>query len=575
MATLGRDEEARPLLVASIEGLPADQANYRLDRYQAGMVLGRIEYRRLDYGAARAAIESALKAANDPSDKMNAGLLLGLVLMFDDPPAALKFAQDAMEILASQPKLEGKTQAGLRTVYARVLLNRGDVKGALSALQRSVKQQGGLDTRVVLSEVATRSDFAIAALLNNDPDKAREMLAYTGAGRFAKAPFATARGIDLPACGENGINPEDSAIVEFSLNDSGVVTSSQPVWASRAGPMARVFARAVRDWSWRPDDAKQIPAFFRVATRVELRCTNTTSRPGVLNALSESMNSWIAAQKLEFVSWSGSDAAALPELIIKLAKAKESRSAIARVPASDAIAENAAASDDQRLAAAEDVFAILKGVRAPATVIAYSAIKAFQATTWDNREAAKRLLMSRLADVDIVNDRTANSAAQLFLSDIGALPKDGLLARLALISADGYLPEKDPLRVATLVRIADLQAQKGAFDAAQAAYDKTGLDAAQCALIGPPPRMTNFGTSSGDFPMEALRWGFEGWVRFETDIDAKGKTLNQRAIIAYPPFVFREAALGIAKGVRYTQTYRPGGEKACTGIAQNISFRIP
>jgi hypothetical protein len=467
-------------------------------------------------------------------------------------------ATKAMAILASQPKLESKTQAGLRTIYARVLLNRGDIKGALGELQRSVRQQGGLDTRVVLSEVVTRSDYAIAALLNKDADTAREMMAYTGAGRFAKAPFATARAIDLQSCDEDGIGPDDSAIVEFALNENGVVVSAQPIWASRPGPMARVFARAVRGWSWKPEDAKQIPAFFRVVTCVELRCTNTTSRPGVLDALWEPVGDWMTTQKLESVTWNGSAAAALPGLLVKMANVKASRPPVARVPVSDAIAKNAAASDEQRLAVAEDAYAVLTEAKAPAPVLAYYAIMAFQAASGGKRgAAAESLLMSRLADPRVMRDKITNTAAQLFLSDIGALPTEGVLTRLGTITADGYLPPKDPLRIAALVRISDLQARKGAFEAAQAAYDKTGLDAAQCALLGPPPRMTSTGASSSDFPMEAMRWGFEGWVRFETDIDARGRTLldschlfRKRAAVDFERTGHRGFRLGVATSGR-------------------------
>ena len=45
--------------------------------------------------------------------------------------------------------------------------------------------------------------------------------------------------------------------------------------------------------------------------------------------------------------------------------------------------------------------------------------------------------------------------------------------------------------------------------------------------------------------------------------------------MAYPPFVFRDAAMGIARSIRYTQTYRPAGTAGCTGEQQSIVFRIP
>ncbi len=82
------------------------------------------------------------------------------------------------------------------------------------------------------------------------------------------------------------------------------------------------------------------------------------------------------------------------------------------------------------------------------------------------------------------------------------------------------------------------------------------------------------GADSSRFPMEAMRWGFEGWVKTEYDIAADGKTTSQRAVIAYPPFVFRDAAVGMAKDFRFEASYRPEGAAGCTAAQQNIAFHI-
>jgi hypothetical protein len=63
----------------------------------------------------------------------------------------------------------------------------------------------------------------------------------------------------------------------------------------------------------------------------------------------------------------------------------------------------------------------------------------------------------------------------------------------------------------------------------------------------------------------------KGWVTTEFDIDAAGRTANQRAIIAYPPFVFEQASVGIVKGARFEQRYRPEGGLGCAGWCKGWS----
>ena len=69
--------------------------------------------------------------------------------------------------------------------------------------------------------------------------------------------------------------------------------------------------------------------------------------------------------------------------------------------------------------------------------------------------------------------------------------------------------------------------------------------------------------------------GFEGWVKLEYNINADGTTAAARALISYPPFVFEDAATGMARNIRYERSYRPGGGADCNAEQQSIKFAIP
>jgi hypothetical protein len=76
-----------------------------------------------------------------------------------------------------------------------------------------------------------------------------------------------------PCGGEAGLQPNDTAVVEFSIARDGRDRGLAPIYASRNGPVAVAFARAVAGWSWKPEDVAKIKPFFRAATRVQLRCS--------------------------------------------------------------------------------------------------------------------------------------------------------------------------------------------------------------------------------------------------------------------------------------------------------------
>ena len=144
----------------------------------------------------------------------------------------------------------------MRALRAGILLSRGEHKAAYDELKEPMKLKGGLSVSVSLADVVTRSDLTLAALLNGDEDAARKYLAYTGAGRSEKSPFAAAASMDLPLCGgEAGLRPQDRTVVEFRLGEDGVVRQAYPVYSTGGRSAALEFARAVSTWSWRPEDA--------------------------------------------------------------------------------------------------------------------------------------------------------------------------------------------------------------------------------------------------------------------------------------------------------------------------------
>ena len=151
---------------------------------------------------------------------------------------------------------------------------------------------------------------------------------------------------------------------------------------------------------------------------------------------------------------------------------------------------------------------------------------------------------------------------------------EAYLAVKSKFYTDPRLSAKHPLRIGAMVRLAAIQAAAGDQAAAAASYERTGLDTRQCALLDAQPALLRSNTGSADFPMAAMQWGFEGWVRTEYDVRADGKTAQQRAIIAYPPFVFRSAAIDVAKNFTYSVSYRPDGSAGCGGKQQNINFSL-
>lgn len=575
---LDRVADAGVALENGLSKVSVDDPVYRIDVAKGHLGLGRLAYRRYDYAEARRNFEIE-KNLLSPAERLEPLVWLVRATMFDEGTAAVDYADAALRLAAASPERNRKVTSDLQTLHARALLNRGNVAAAFAELKSALAAQGGLSNRVGIRDIVTRSDLALAALLAGNKNAAREYLAYTGAGRSAKAPFATAAAMDTPACGgpDEG-QPDDFAIIEFGINDDGVVTYSNPIYASRPGPMAVNYARAVTDWSWRPDDAKALPPLFRAVTRVELRCSTSFERPMVVTLLQADFAAWLGRQSLPAFDWRGSAAARVAPARAELIRRRQAGSTVALLPVLVALGTNPVLPPIEAELLLGEAIGIANTAGAPPTARLFLEVWRLYATNAKRYDSAKHRAALRrlLTQADFAADPRATAALRLLLVEPmyqSPVPTDaGDMLKLTV--ADGVLPTQDPLRVNALVRLASLQAQANDMEAARDSYQKTGLDAQQCALIDAKPALENSNADSSKYPQEAMQWGFEGWVKLEYDIDATGHTTKQRALIAYPPFVFREAAIGIATGMRYMSSYRPDGGVGCGGAQQSMRFHV-
>lgn len=581
---LGRREEAEAALTAGLATLPKQDASLREDRLMALINLGEINERALDYGEAlRYFLEAQPLAA--PSG-MEARVLRGLIRtrMFYDGAAALADADRAIALTAAQPGDTQRLQAPFRILRGRILMNLGRFGEAQAELKRATDALGGLTLKVDAADIAARSDMAIAALLNKRPDEARKYLAYTGAGRVMDAMVKSSQ-MPSPPCGAEGdLRPEDVAVVEFSIRDDGSVGAAAPIYSSREGDSALAFARAASAWSWSSEQVKEIPALFRMLTRVEMRCTTTAERPSIVGILHDDVASWLDASGVAPVTLSGgSDAVRAKPLLDELA-ARERKHGISSpqlIPALMEVAGNVITPREQAAVAAERALAIARAAGAPPPVVAALGIRA--ATTSFVRKGYTPKgktpdFTGLLGDASVMGHPRAATAVRLAAADHLYQARGREKEAIAQLTAIGETPGlggNDPLRAAALSRLASLYVAAGDTDAAQTTFQNSGLTPGQCALLDAQPRRRGTRASYLDYPSDALAMDFEGWATAEYDITAQGEPINVRIINAYPAFVFSKSTEAIANRQKYEPSFRPDGSAGCGGQQMPIVYRIP
>lgn len=185
---------------AALDGGGLDGADQVATRYDATSLAGEISEALLDLDLASARYEMAANLGATPSEKAIA--LAGHIrtIMTIDPQKAL-IAANALFSILPDDKANKQIRAAVNSLRARALMNSGQTKEALALYEAAVKGLGGLTARVDRNDVTARSDAALAAFLVGDNERAREFMAYTGAGILKGEGFKLGREMRPPQCG--------------------------------------------------------------------------------------------------------------------------------------------------------------------------------------------------------------------------------------------------------------------------------------------------------------------------------------------------------------------------------------
>jgi hypothetical protein len=576
LASLGRFEEAEPHMRAGIGKVAAGGPDFAAEAHRTLLMLGGLAQRRLDYDRAQADLLASLTVAATPANRFASLLRLSTITAFDPGEEPLSYTLEAFKLAESFDKADRKRAMAIaKSAQGRILLNRGLAKQGYAALKEALNLQGGLDLKVSLAEIDTRFDLATAAIVSGNENEAPMYLAYTGAGRFEDAPFATAENMELPYCGQvEGLTADRVAVVSFVIDDDGRVSQTTPVYSNGSRTVALAFAASVREWTWRPSDVAKIESFFRTGTRVELRCTNSAQgRADVSGLLSKPYAQWRDSVTPKGAPWVGS-VVKVDVLRTELNVTDAGPSAAKRIILLQSLADHPEVNLQQSRLYASEARDLAHATKLPAAVLLsldMQVIDLQNRQKRDRRSAALKLLGEPyLADQpQLLNAFRLLLGRGWFRSSQIAESEALLLA----IGQDSRLTGEDPLRTAALLELASLTAHKGNLAKASEYFKSTGLTEEQCSLLGLSPRMRD-GLAASDYPTTLTNLGMSSWIKMEFDVEADGRTINPRSLVSYPPFALSQHVGALTRSLRYQSSFRPNGSTACAAQSFTQSFRV-
>ncbi len=577
---LERLNEAEGWIDRAVSAIPPAESDLM---EEALITEGDVARARYDYPAAIKAYDQAdaLLAGQGVSDQMfRERMGLGFAGVTVDPAHVL--AQlTAMSADPSFSKTANRTViAQVEDLEARAAINLGDTAAAARFIHKAVDDSGGLTTqKVSTTQVALRADAGIISRLRKDDEATHRYLAYTGAGRLENTAWIKDRSGELPVCGGAGddVQPGDSVVITFAIADDGRVVGALPVYASRTGRLGETFARAVGAWRWNPEAIKTVDPFWRSTLQFELRCISRPRPEDLGRTIGRDALTWLRSQGLvgpaEFAAITHGLSFSIPVNdprrdrpggVVLLAVGGRDP---LKAPAVDAAITGL---DDAKAPPAVYAFLIDRyahdQVRGSTSILGSALYKA-RAYAAFTPKLAQRFPRDRalawlyLEQALAWEDGGEFGAAQPLL--------EGVLAFDA-----SALPDDDPLRrVALLHRAIGLDRSGDPIEAAKR-LEQSGLTGDQCSLFDTHPVPQSLGANSSDFPQEAQRWRFEGFVQEDYDIADDGHVKNVRTVLSYPPYIFDESSEHLARNFRFVAPKVGGKAVGCQGREQVVKYAI-
>jgi outer membrane biosynthesis protein TonB len=572
----GRFEEARGSAERAIAALPAAAADGLTD---ALLIAGQSAHRLLDYDVAAADLRRAKALAiqtNDPDARTFAIAELALTLITVDPAAAGAELDTLFADPAAMVRIKGDQLAIYQDLRARAAMNAGDFRTAQKWADRAVGKADWLTEKVTMTDIVARTDAAIVYGLLHDDENTRRFMAFTGAGHLKDINWVPKYDGELPVCSrETGINPQDTVIVWFAIAADGHVYGVEPIYASHAGTLGETFARTVSSWNWNPDLIAKVDPFWRNALVIQLRCQSRPAPEGLDKPFRVAFGDWLESKGVsdrfgDHASYVGAD---------------DPRLTATDLTAVPALLGRLAQSGDKPFDTAP-IHRLLDANQAPAAAYAvlldaearHSLTKSAPQTTW--RRAQARALGAGIVALDA---KFAGDPAiawlrleqALALEGAGAFADAAPLLRKVEATPEAVLPATAPIRRVALLHEAIVARRLKQASDGDAKLAAAGVTADQCSLFDTRPLRSGGDLGSGDFPIAAMRWGFEGVVREAFDIDDNGHLKNVRTVFAYPPFIFAPTTETAIKALRYEPPRIGGKAVGCTSQMQSVRFTLP
>ena len=575
----GRLAAAQAAAVQAITEIRQGAAGPDADLADAYLTLGDALRFELDFDPAIAAYRQVLALATGPAapaQMLSADIGMILSSTVTQPELA---AQIADGLIANQPTfmaLPAADRALIFTLRARAELNRGDSRKALNFEDKALALSGNLtSSHINLRQVTVREDAGLIYAVRHDEEGMREYFARAGAGHLPSEDWFSGAKTELPVCGPE-VSPDDTAVVEFAIGEDGRTLGAAPIYASRPGQMGVVFARAVRDWRWRAETVAKLEPFWRASIRVQLRCVTTPPAIELSEPFAAATNNWLAANGLDpHLGEAGSAATD--------ASAANSRGGdLGRIAQLILKAKSHYSTAQTRIEAGRALDLLLEKAGAPPEMRAYMWV----ASLTDNQRAPGRAAEGggRAQALAVMATRLPageRSAAWIRTEQAISLETNGdfvgaraPLERVAELPTS-RLPSDDPIRRVAVLHLSLVDRATGHEDAARARLTTAGLTGDQCSLLDVRPLPRNTAVTSDDFPREAERWRFEGWVREAFDIAPDGAVTKVRTVVAYPPFVFGPATESTVKSFRYLPPTLGDKVLGCAGASLNFRYGLP